>query len=314
MEGVVTHTAPAIFRSERQIIIDAETLLKAEHRLPRDGFVARSDAIGADQRLLRLRYGQFLGEEQEGTQPLPPTADATPAKPAPAAPPTADAPPAAAPGAAPSAGAPAFGSEGATLAQFGHVHDEAEAATLLDPDTKAKLKGALDAMWQAELALRQGAPRAALPFAYRALGLIKQVQQATRIFLARVGPVLPQVDETRRLTGKRDGLVPGGLPPVAGSGDDPLPATVVATLATREPTAAQLAALGRWGRAQSAVDPLALAAAIDAIEREPRCAACRRALAGLVWRALPRPAAGVTARAGPSAIGRRYLDALGRDQ
>jgi hypothetical protein len=287
MEGVVTRALPAYFRSERQVIIDAEALLKEQTRLTPERFLARSDGIAADQRLLRLRYGQFLGEEQEGTTPPPPTADAP-------SPPS------------------SFGREGETLEQFGHVHDEAEASTLLDPDVRTKLKAALDAMWQAELGLRQGAPRAALPFAYRALGFIKQVQQATRVFLARVGPDLPVVDETRRLSGKRDGLARSALPTLTLAESDLAPAAAWRALADPAgPTATQLAAFDRWARVNpTIVDPLAVAAVIDALTRDPACVRCRATLRGLVWAALPRPAPGVARRAGGDAAGRRYLDAL----
>jgi len=295
MEGVVTRVLPAYFRSQRQVIIDAEALLKDRPRLAAARFLARSDGIGADQRLLRLRYGQFLGEEQEGTGP-----------------PTADAP---APGPEGDAALPsrsAFGSERNTLADYGHVHDEAEAATLLDPGTRTTLKAALDAMWQSELSLRQGAPQTALPFAYTALRLIKQVQQATRIFLARVGPVLPVIDETRRLTGKRDGLDHRDLPALASVGDGGA-AVAWAAVSFAEPSPSELARIEAWARSRpaSVVDPLAVAAAIDAVQRDPGCTPCRRALRELVWQALPRPAPGVTRRDGGGAAGRRYLDALG---
>src|SRR5690606_1783497 len=77
-----------------------------------------------------------------------------------------------------------FGDAGAVQAEYGHVHDIAEAATLLDPATRKLLKAALDEMWQAELYLRSAQPKAALPYEYRALELIKQVQQGSRIYLA----------------------------------------------------------------------------------------------------------------------------------
>ncbi|MGI4878265.1 MAG: hypothetical protein ACRYG4_12365, partial [Janthinobacterium lividum] len=274
-------------------------------------FLAKSDSIGADQRLLRLRYGQFLGEEQEGkTPPPPPTADAA------AAAPTADA--ATTPAAATAEGdgkvtPPRFGSEADTLADYGHVHDESEAATLLDPGTRKSLKGALDAMWQAELHLRQGDPAAALPFAYTALGLIKQVQQATRLFVAKVGPELPAIDETRRLTGKRDGLANRDLSPIAGTAPDPAPAAIWRALGVPGSVdPAQLAALEAWLRTGPAGvdDRLAFAAAIDAVRREPGCNDCREALRGLLWQAQPRPAGGVAPRPAATAEGRRYLDAL----
>ena len=59
-------TLPAYFRSQRQIIIDSEALLAERAALDEAKFLARADAIGVDQKILRLRYGQFLGEESEG--------------------------------------------------------------------------------------------------------------------------------------------------------------------------------------------------------------------------------------------------------
>ena len=60
---------PQYFRSERQLIIDTEKLLVDRPTLPDADFRARANDLGADQALLRLRYGQFLGEDQE-TDPL----------------------------------------------------------------------------------------------------------------------------------------------------------------------------------------------------------------------------------------------------
>ena len=117
-----------------------------------------------------------------------------------------------------------FGREADVLEAYGHTHDHAEAATLLDPETRATLKKALDQMWQSELHLRQGHPDQALPFAYKALEYIKQVQQATRIYLARVGPELPPIDETRRLGGDRKGIAPRALGPLARPQEDDAPA------------------------------------------------------------------------------------------
>ncbi|MEG0193659.1 MAG: hypothetical protein RR698_10875, partial [Stenotrophomonas sp.] len=78
LEGMVKKTLPAYFRSQRQIIIDAEALIKLRRQLPAEEFIKRADAIGVDQRILRLRYGQFLGEESEGGAKPPPTSDALP--------------------------------------------------------------------------------------------------------------------------------------------------------------------------------------------------------------------------------------------
>lgn len=244
-DGLMQRTMPAYFRSQRQIIIDAEALIAERATLERREFVDRSGDIGADQQLLRLRYGQFMGEEAEagtggddhdhdhdhahggheaevqGAAPAP--------APAPARAPRVsnplfaddaahdghdehhahehDEPQHAQPGAG--AGTPAAGFGGdarGVIEQFGHLHDIPEAATLLDPLTRETLRGALRAMWASEGALRLGEPEAALPHAHEALELIQRVRQANRVHLARVGLELPPIDETRRLSGDLEGV------------------------------------------------------------------------------------------------------------
>lgn len=321
LEGMVKKVMPAYFRSQRQIIIDAEALLKEQRKLDPERFVARSDGIGVDQRILRLRYGQFLGEEAEGGAKPPPTNDAethdddhaqTQAEAA-----TQDEHDHAT---ASTEAKPAFGAEANVLEQFGHTHDHAEAATLLDPETRATLKQALDQMWQSELHLRQGQPKQALPYAYKALGFIKQVQQATRIFLARVGPELPPIDEARRMTGDRTGLARRELAlPIRSSDIDAAPAQAWELLAAApgvaNADALPLDALERWlGANPSRIsDPLAWVAAIDAVRRDPACASCRSALRGLLWSVLPRPPANVPRRSDEGESGRRYLQSLGQE-
>ncbi|MEO1576437.1 MAG: hypothetical protein AAFU65_15930, partial [Pseudomonadota bacterium] len=163
---------PAYFRSQRQIIIDTEALIWARGALPPDTFAARAQSLATDQRALRLRYGQYLGEEAEsgiGEGVVPDaladgnltTADADhdghahgPADAvATDAPSTHDhaghAPPEGSFGASADVGGAA-----AAMAPFVHDHDRAEQATLFDPDTTRTLKRALAAMWDAELALR----------------------------------------------------------------------------------------------------------------------------------------------------------------
>jgi len=54
-------------------------LLKQRGALDADTFTRRADAIGVDQRILRLRYGQFLGEEAEGGAKPPPKPSPPPA-------------------------------------------------------------------------------------------------------------------------------------------------------------------------------------------------------------------------------------------
>ncbi|UOF12642.1 DUF4175 domain-containing protein [Lysobacter capsici] len=321
LEGMVKTTLPAYFRSQRQIIIDAEALIPQRRKLGADEFLERSDAIGVDQRLLRLRYGQFLGEEAEG-EPRLPTNDEAPAADAehkdehgdkPAA--TQDAPHDDhdhAPNAAPAK----FGEEGAVLEEYGHTHDHAEAATLLDPGTRKLLKAALDEMWQSELHLRQGEPKLALPYAYKALGFIKQVQQASRIYLARVGPELPPIDESRRLSGDRKGLARREDALIAANAADPLLGSLWLQLQTapgsRDVAAIDYGALERWlGEHDARVaDPLAFAAALDNLRNQPDCASCRAQLRSLLWPLLTRPPASVTPRDAGDALDRRYFEAL----
>ena len=315
LEGAIKKVMPAYFRSQRQIILDTEALLKQRGALDADTFTRRSDAIGVDQRILRLRYGQFLGEEAEGGAKPPPTGDHAP---------TGDA---AASEHAHDDGhdhdhaetgdgnAPAFGSATDVLAEYGHTHDHAEAATLLDPQTRAILKAALDQMWQSEGELRQGHPDRALPYAYKALGFIKQVQQAERVYLARVGPELPPIDMTRRMGGKREGLGSRGLRLPPREGGDATPADAWRALATAD-AAVDLDALSRWldAHPQAVPDPLDIAAAIDELRQQPECHACRQRLRDQLWPALPRAPGPPARRDAADAMGRRYLDALAAPQ
>ncbi|HGM5040529.1 TPA: hypothetical protein ACKPZ9_002122 [Stenotrophomonas maltophilia] len=324
LEGRIKKTLPAYFRSQRQIIIDAEALIRQRPSLAAEDFVKRSDAISVDQRILRLRYGQFLGEESEGAPKPPPTSDL----------PTSDAPTAdghnddhehdhgAQAGAQDDHGhdhgstanadiPPVFGSETDVLSEYGHTHDHAEATTLLDPQTPATLKAALDQMWSAEGELRQGRPEQALPFAYKALGFIKQVQQAERIYLARVGPELPPIDESRRLGGDRAGLASRELPLAARTPPDP--AIVEAWQRLGDDNGApDLDALAAWQQRNAAYlpDALDLAAAIEQLRIEPDCGDCRQRLRAQLWRALQRPLPQAMRRSAADAMGQRYLDAL----
>lgn len=295
---------PAYFRSQRQVIIDTEALIKQRRSLSADEFMQRSDAIGVDQRLLRLRYGQFVGmEAEEAPRPPMPTSD----KDAPEEPEHYDGD-GHDHGTAPEA--PVFGDLGNITAEFGHVHDESEAATLLDPDTRALLKEALDAMWEAEVNLRTGKPEAALPFENRALEYIKQVQQATRIYLPRIGSQQPAIDMARRLTGKREGIVGEGAQLTPFAIEDAVPATAWRALAVPGPI--DLAGLEQWVRANSARlrDPLGVLAAIDALRSQPGSRTLRDKLRGQLWTVLTRPPAQVRRRGDGGTLGRRYAEGL----
>jgi hypothetical protein len=324
LDGLLVPTLPAFFRSQRQIILDAEALLRARSSLSAEAFAERSYALGADQAALRLRYGQFVGEEgPEG--PAPPTNDAPAAPPLP----TNDSPapePAPAParsehfaGDGHDHGAEEFaepGRPGGAIAdaarRFGHVHDQGEAATLFSPGTRTLLAQMLDAMWGSERALRQARPDEALPFARRALEALKQAQQATRIYLSKTGSRLPPLDLARRLTGKREGIAPERLEE-ARAVLAPELAQVWRALEERPGAPApQLDALEQWLLANptALADPLALRAAIEAVRLDPACADCREALRAALWDALRAQPPTAQRRAGADAVGARYLEAL----
>lgn len=305
MEGLVRQTMPAYFRSQRQIVIDTEALIAEQGQLSAPDFAKRSDEIGVDQKLMRLRYGQFLGEESEGgggehhhDDPHAASAETK----------------AEAPGhdehETPQPGEPKSGSDMEILHEFGHAHDIKEAATLLDDATKALLRTALNEMWDAERQLRTAQPAAALPHENRALEAIKQVQQSTRIYLARVGQDLPQVDMTRRLTGERAGLVDPPSPTAAAA----TPATVPASAwqALERGQAPDVDALQAWLRehAAEAPDALALIREAERLRRDPSCAECRAALGAQLWPLLPPPPTALQPRTVPDAQGVRYLQAL----
>ncbi|MES2860439.1 MAG: DUF4175 family protein [Pseudomonadota bacterium] len=325
LDGMAMRTMPAYFASQRQIIINAEALIAERRRLAPAAFSSRSNGIGEEQAQLRLRYGQFMGEEAEGGGSGGGIALPTNDAPAPSRPtlPASDTPPVAAE--APGhddhddhdedhAGEGAtFGAESDVLHEFGHAHDTAEAATLFAPATRSALARSLDAMWSSERELRQGRPEAALPFANQALELLKEAQRATRIFLGRVGSDLPPVDFARRLTGEREDIVADTPSAPARDPADAAPADAWRALDER-PGAPPLAlgGLERWVRANAGrlPDPLALTAAIDTVRNEPGCMSCRRTLRALLWTALERPPVAVRRRGAPGRDGQRYLDAL----
>lgn len=325
LDGMAMRVMPAYFASQRQIIINAEALIAERRRLEPRALMDRSNIIGEEQAALRLRYGQFMGEEAEGGGGggiILPTSDAPPARPPL---PTSDAP---APTPAPAhddhddhddhgdeAAGGAMGSAVDVLSEFGHAHDTGEAATLFAPRTRSALARALDAMWSSERELRQGRPEKALPFANEALELLKEAQRATRIFLPRLGADLPPVDFARRLTGKREDIVAENPERPERSPADAVAADAWRALEERPGSTATplaLGALDRWARENGGrlADPLALRAAIDTVRNEPACLDCRRRLRALLWTALQRPAPAPGRREAPGARGQRYLDAL----
>jgi len=179
MEGLVSGVdlKPEFFRSERQIIIETEQLIKDRDTISVENFNKKSSDLGVDQKLLRLRYGKFLGEENEteiGEDHDHQSAQSDPSD---------------------------FSNADKILDQYSHKHDNAEDATFFDAKTKKQLLATLTEMWNAELQLRTYKPKEALPFEYKALRLLKDLQQQTRAYVAKAGFKTTPLKPETRLTG-----------------------------------------------------------------------------------------------------------------
>lgn len=177
---------PEYFRSQRQIIMDAEKLLAEQVAIPLPQFKSRSNDLGTDQKVLRMRYGKFLGEEseteiggghdheEEGHE---------------------------------HEESAAFGDVQAIIDSYAHKHDIAEDATFFDPEVKTRLKAVLTEMWNSELKLRTYQPQQALPYAYKALRLLKDLQQKSRAFVAKTTVQVAHLKEEKRYTGELNKIV-----------------------------------------------------------------------------------------------------------
>jgi len=179
MDGLLSgvNVKPEYFRSERQIILDSERLLKERDSISKDAFNNRSNELGTDQKLLRLRYGKFLGEESESDiDPKEAQND-------------------------PIGDIKNYGNAAVILDKYTDKHDNAEDAQFFDPGVKAQLKATLTEMWKAELQLRLYKPDVALPFEYKALRLLKDLQQKSRMYVAKTAYNPTPLKMEKRLSG-----------------------------------------------------------------------------------------------------------------
>ncbi|MFD2936447.1 hypothetical protein [Spirosoma flavum] len=210
---------PEYFRSQRQIIIDTEKLMAGRKKMTIKGstthqFKSQSNEIGFDQKALRLRYGQFLGEEAEssaGGGHIEQTDDkGDPLKGFVHAHDSGE------------EHAEAHHEEehhhdhgpehqreeskdpmAALMEQYVHSHDNAETNTFHEQSTRALLKMALENMWQSELHLRLYEPEKAMPFELEALKYLKLSQQKARSYVKKTGFDPPETKEKEtRLTGE----------------------------------------------------------------------------------------------------------------
>ena len=245
------HLIPAYFRSERQLILDTEKLIAGRPTVPDAELRTRANDLGADQGFLRLRYGRFLGEDQEEsalTDHLETNTDPLQAR----APVPASGPRAAASiaqrfeqehieqdreGGGDDQAAPRLPPSGVPLTAnqirqpFVDSHDQGEKSTFFDHETKGTMRDALNAMWEAEGFLRTVRPEEALAPEHRALDILKDLQQSDRAYVQHVGFDAPPINVAqRRLRGETVGIparteVKNTLPPT-----DPAVASVRAAL------------------------------------------------------------------------------------
>lgn len=327
---------PQYFRSQRQLIIDTERLLAERAELSEEQFRARSEDIGVDQKLLRLRYGQFLGEEFAPdaagapetllAESAPTTSALTPDHDRGAA--TREAAIERAVEAQHAGHAESVERDGRpkTLeeiaAPFVHQHDVAEAASLHDVQVKASLRGVLAAMWEAEGFLRTIRPAEALPAENRALELLKALQQADRVYVKRIGfePAPVRIDE-RRLRGDLADI------PAQAVSTLPRPLENEAVTAVRR----ALTLLGEQGLhpGNQADDRLVAAALASAAQNDPGRFVQpleiwkrhglnvsdpdqRRLVRAALWTLMPPSTITPARERDASDLGRRYSDALGR--
>lgn len=210
---------PEYFRSQRQLIIDTEKLIKERTKITKQEFTSRSNALGFDQKSLRLKYGQFMGDEADSGIAVTPEIDVDDFDPE-----------------DPTAGfrhdhdkenehnlvgdaheednheshnhgeehTGEEGEEESPLEKYLHNHDDPEESTLFTQSLRSKLKNAMAHMWDSELYLRLATPEKSLPYQYKALALIQEIKNSARIYVHRIGFDPPPIKEDKRLSGDLD--------------------------------------------------------------------------------------------------------------
>jgi hypothetical protein len=324
--GLGINPLPEYFRSQRQIIIDTEKLLQEKEQINETEFKRRSNNLGIDQKALRLRYGQFLGEEsaelavqatENATEPQPTLLD----------------------------GGAGFDTEHGNEMRnpdeqeevipgdLMHEHDYEENATLFGESIKTQLKAALAEMWDAELNLRTFETKDALPFEYRALVLLKRVQQHARIYVKRIGFEPPPLEpDEKRLSGDLSKIESKTATKVLGKKRDPAEDIRAGLQVIRawkrnqpEKSLAQTEALERAGQVMAhqvlvqsgsylqALNDLRVLISSDASNDAPHWQQCLLSVERAFWRLLPnRHPLPDRRHSGDSELSRRYSEKLSR--
>lgn len=225
-DGLGVDLMPDYFRSQRQLIIDTEKLLVDQKKITKHQFNSTSNELGYDQKVLRLRYGQFLGEEFETSIGETVVEEQTEGPDENGEKKEEDL-------------LKKYGHQHDTknehnlvpdkrtqareaeehqheegeeeedpIAAYRHNHDSEEEATFFTQSIKTKLRAALTLMWDSELHLRLYHPKESLPYQYQILKLLKEISNDSRIYVHRMGFDPPPLKEDKRLTGLLDEVNP----------------------------------------------------------------------------------------------------------
>ncbi len=195
---------PDYFRSQRQLIIDTEKLIKEKPKLSKQEFNSKSNELAFDQKALRIKYGEFMGDESTlGINSSEESHDEEEDN-------------------LLSEYEHAHDTENESnlvaddhdehdeegegdtedpLHSYVHDHDDPEEATLYTKSLKAQLRMALNEMWDAELHLRLYHPEESLPVQYSILRRLQDIKNSARIYVHRIGFDPPPIKEDKRLTG-----------------------------------------------------------------------------------------------------------------
>ncbi|MDG6098357.1 DUF4175 domain-containing protein [Alteromonas sp. ZYF713] len=214
-DGILLDFMPEYFKSQRQIIIETKQLIADRDILSESDFTATSRSLGHSQSDLKLKYGQYLGDEFDDGSGATQMED--------------------------DVGTPhvdvkdgdhndehehddsaqvAAGDHSLTnhehevatesedksgyqqiIDEFGHAHGDTDIGVMGTLSPKALMKRAIAFMWDAELQLLLAKPEQALPYEEKALTFLNRARKAERIYIKRLGFEPPPVSEKRRYQG-----------------------------------------------------------------------------------------------------------------
>ncbi|GAA0858461.1 hypothetical protein [Aliiglaciecola litoralis] len=224
-DGVLIDFMPDYFKSQRQIIIETQQLIADKDLLTEHEFSQTSRSLGYSQSDLKLKYGQYLGDEfddgrgghqmeagpempeihiKDGDHNDDPDAVID------------DSPQLAAGTTSSNSHAedhhdhePQHANQQVAdksgyqqvITQYGHNHEDTDVGVMGAQSPQALMKQAIAHMWDAELHLMLSAPERALPYEQKALVYLEQARKAERVFVKRLGFEPPPVSEKRRYQG-----------------------------------------------------------------------------------------------------------------